>query len=202
MYKSILDIVSNFDFNSITDSRKNELYELVDYLTQKLKQEDLVNVVFVCTHNSRRSQFTQVWAHIAANYYNLPIHSYSAGTEVTEANARTIASLERFGFKISKKGDINPFFKVSYGDLMKSIIIFSKDLSHSSLPKKNFAAIMTCSHADENCPFIPNCNARIPLRYEDPKAFDDSDFEKEKYDEKSLKIGTEIFYIFSLIVND
>ena len=62
-----------------------------------------------------------------------------------------------------------------------------------------FAAVMTCDHADENCPFIPGTEQRIPVRYEDPKAFDDSDIESDKYDERSLQIASEMWHVFSQI---
>ena len=58
---------------------------------------------------------------------------------------------------------------------------------------------MTCDHADENCPFIPGCDVRLPIRYEDPKAFDDTPLEAEKYDERSLQIANEMFYAFKNI---
>ncbi len=202
MLNQIKQIIHDFDYSRISLSRKKELHLLIDYLTDKLKNYSEISLVFVCTHNSRRSQFAQVWAQVAATYYNLPFYSFSAGTEVTEANKRTISSLERLGFIVSKEGKENPHYGVKYDELKNEILLFSKDLSHSSLPKNNFAAIMTCSHADENCPFISNCDARIPLRYEDPKAFDNTELEKTKYDERAKEIGIEIFYIFSQLTNN
>ncbi len=199
MFDSIKNIITNFDYSSISNERKEELNELVNYLSSKIKQDEYINLVFVCTHNSRRSQFSQVWAHLASLHYKVPVNSFSFGTEVTEANSRTISSLKRHGFVISEEGDENPLFGVKFDEVKNEILLFSKDLSHSSLPTENFAAIMTCSHADENCPFIPNCDARIPLRYNDPKAFDNTELEKQKYDERSIEIGTELFYIFSLL---
>ncbi len=202
MYNSLANNITRFDFSVISSERKKELQQLIDYLDSKLKKESLVNLVFVCTHNSRRSQFAQVWGHLASVHYNLPIYSFSTGTEVTEANIRTISSLERLGFNTSKEGNENPLISVKFDEMKNEILLFSKDLSHSSLPKENFAAIMTCSHADKNCPYIPNCEARIPLRYNDPKAFDDTELEKTKYDERSIEIGTEIFYIFSQVATN
>ena len=62
-----------------------------------------------------------------------------------------------------------------------------------------FAAIMTCSHADENCPFIPGTEKRIPVRYEDPKSFDDTREESVMYDQRSMQIASEMFYVFSKV---
>jgi arsenate reductase (thioredoxin) len=197
MLNSISNKIKGFDYSSISSSRKKELRLFSEYLANRLKNNQDIKLIFVCTHNSRRSQFTQVWASVAASYFNLPIFSFSAGTEVTEANERTISSLQRLGFVVSNGKEKNPLYRVSFDEFKNEILLFSKDLSHSSLPSENFAAIMTCSHADENCPFIPNCEAIIPLRYKDPKVFDDTELEKEKYDERALEIGTEIFYVFS-----
>ena len=58
---------------------------------------------------------------------------------------------------------------------------------------------MTCSHADENCPLIPGAEKKISLMYEDPKLFDRTILEKEKYRERSLQIATEMKYVFSKI---
>ena len=58
---------------------------------------------------------------------------------------------------------------------------------------------MTCSQADGGCPFIAGAEKRIPITYEDPKAFDDSPLEEAKYDERSLQIASEMFYVFRQI---
>ena len=60
---------------------------------------------------------------------------------------------------------------------------------------------MTCSHADGNCPFIAGAEKRIPITYEDPKLFDNTEQQAAKYEERSLQIATEMLYIFSQIKN-
>jgi arsenate reductase (thioredoxin) len=64
-------------------------------------------------------------------------------------------------------------------------------------PTENFAAIMTCSQADKNCPFIPGASLRIAIPYDDPKDFDGTPQEEAKYDERTRQIAREIFYAFS-----
>lgn len=190
----ISKLFASFDTTLISKERKAELQSLVDLFQEKINNKEELSLVYVCTHNSRRSQFAQVWSQVASEFYKIPAHSYSAGTEVTEANPRTIKALKNMGFSIEKEGNENPIYKVKTTN--SSLKLFSKDLSHNSLPHK-FIALMTCSHADENCPFIPHCEARIPMRFEDPKEFDDTEFETQKYLEKSVEIGTEINYVFS-----
>ena len=58
---------------------------------------------------------------------------------------------------------------------------------------------MTCGDADENCPFIPGCDLRIGTTYFDPKSFDNSILQNEKYTERSNQIAMECLYVFSLI---
>ena len=60
---------------------------------------------------------------------------------------------------------------------------------------------MTCSTADEGCPFIAGAEKRFPIRYDDPKTFDGTELMNEKYTERSLEIASEMFYVFSQLKN-
>ena len=184
---------------SISDERKSLLQELIDYIKSKREKGQPIRLNFICTHNSRRSQLAQIWAQTAADYFEIPAFCYSGGVEVTACNERTIRSLERSGFIISKHGHSNPIYFILQDKDTRPIIVFSKLYDDVINPHGIFATIMTCSHADENCPFIPGAEARIPVRYEDPKEFDDTDLESTKYDERSQQIGSEMFYVFSRV---
>lgn len=186
----------------IAEDRKPVLQQLIDYIQQKVDQGLPVNLNFICTHNSRRSQFSQIWAQTAADLLGIKVQSYSGGVEVTAFNERAVASITRFGFEIAKEGNENPQYRIFHSAENKAIISFSKLFNDAKNPTSNFAAVMTCSDADENCPFIPGAEARIPLRYEDPKAFDNTAQEAEKYDERSRQIAAELFYVFSQIENN
>lgn len=183
----------------ISDDRQAVLQVLIDYVQQKVNQQQDINLNYICTHNSRRSQFSQIWGKVAASFYGIDINSFSGGVEVTAFNERAVASVKRFGFKVSKEGEGNPKYFVFFSNDEDPIVTFSKVYDDAANAPTGFAAVMTCSHADENCPFIPGAEARIPVRYEDPKAFDDTDQEAEKYDERSLQIASEMLYIFSRI---
>jgi arsenate reductase len=181
----------------ISDERKAVLQVLIDYIKNKRKKEEPIRLNFICTHNSRRSQFSQIWAQTAADTYEIPAQCYSGGVEVTAFNERAVASIERFGFKVAKRGQSNPIYFIFHTEDSHPIIGFSKVFDDEINAKNGFAAIMTCSHADENCPYIPGAEARIPVRFEDPKAFDDTEQESEKYDERSMQIASEMFYVFA-----
>ena len=184
---------------SISDERKSLLQPLIDYIKSKREKGQPIRLNFICTHNSRRSQFSQIWAQTAADYLEIPAFCYSGGVEVTACNERTIRSLERSGFIISKHGHSNPIYFILQDKDTRPIIVFSKLYDDVINPHGNFATIMTCSHADENCPFIPGAEERIPVRYEDPKEFDDTDLESAKYDERSKQIASDMFYVFSRV---
>jgi arsenate reductase len=123
----------------------------------------------------------------------------SGGVEITAFNERAVASLKRFGFRISATGVENPIYSVSFSSEADPIKAFSKLFDDPVNAAEQFAAVMTCSHADENCPFIPGTEKRIAVRYEDPKAFDDTPQESEMYDQRSLQIATEMAFVFSRI---
>jgi len=195
--KSIIESLSN---ELISSERRMYLDELSKYIHENRTQSKAINLNFICTHNSRRSQFSQVWAFVLGTYYSIPINSYSGGVEVTACNERTIASLKRMGFVIeSKPNGTNPIYSLSFGT-NTSINLFSKHYDDPVNPQNDFTAIMTCASADENCPFIPGAEKRFAIRFEDPKAFDNTELERSKYDERSLQIATELNYVFKKLV--
>lgn len=190
-------------FEQIPDERKKLLSEFAGYISNKLKEGKEVKLTFICTHNSRRSHISQIWAQTAAEYFNVPtIKCYSGGTEATAFNPRAVKAMERAGFKIEKRDDSeNPVYLVYYSENEAPVHCFSKVYSDEYNPQKEFAAIMTCSDADANCPLVFGAEARFPVRYDDPKEFDGTEQEEEKYDERAAQIGSEMLYAFSLVNN-
>lgn len=202
---SLLGSLSSFvegliaEADQIPLERQKLLEKLANYVTGRSAAERIA-LNFICTHNSRRSHLAQIWAAVAAYYYNLPtVQTFSGGTEATAFNPRAVAAMERAGFQIqSGKGD-NPVYEVRYADEGEPLHCFSKVYDHPTNPSSGFAAIMTCSDADENCPFIPGVDLRLALTYEDPKVADNTPAEAERYDERVRQIGREIFYAFALV---
>lgn len=192
-------LVRRLDLSSIPPSRREILEELVQYIQHKLDRGEPVNLNFICTHNSRRSQLSQIWAKVAAAYHGIRVKTFSGGTEATAFNERAVASIKRSGFAVSASGEGNPVYTVSFADDCQPLRCFSKRFDDPENQVPHFAAIMTCSDADENCPFIPGAEKRIPVRYDDPKAFDGTPGEAGKYDERSMQIAAEMFYVFSRV---
>ena len=202
MYSEIRSYIDDLDAEQhlIPETRKVLLQQLADYTGSKRDQSDPVLLNFICTHNSRRSQISQIWAATFAHLLQLDrVLCYSGGTEATEFNHRAVEAMVRAGFHISNPGGPNPHYRVSFSPDTEPMECFSKTYDDTFNPQSGFAAIMTCSDADENCPFIPGVDLRIPLTYEDPKEADDSPEEASRYDERVRQIGRELLYSMQLI---
>ena len=200
-YPNLAETIANLPFVAISSERLKLLDEMAIYLRAKMKQGKEIRLNFICTHNSRRSQFSQIWAQTAAAYYGIDANCYSGGVEVTAFNPRAVAAIQRDGFKVVKKEGENPVYFVFYSEDEQPIVAFSKLYDDAINAPKDFAAVMTCDHADENCPVIPGAERRFPLRFEDPKAFDDSLLEEKMYSERSHQIAAELFYLFEKVGN-
>lgn len=186
-------------FDTIPPERKEILNKITQYISQKRSEKQPINLVYICTHNSRRSHFGQIWANVAAQYYNINnVHAYSGGTEATAFNINAINALKRVGFRIHPLNEgKNTIYQVFHDDNALPSICFSKTYNDSANPQKEFAAIMTCSDAEENCPFIPGVELRIGTTYDDPKAFDNTPQQEVKYDERCRQIALETLFVFS-----
>ena len=187
------------NFDSISSDRKILLDKITAYIKSKQKEHKDIKLVYICTHNSRRSHFGQVWAEVAACYYNIKnMHSYSGGTEATAFNTNAINALKRIGFDVKAiTNQKNATYQLLFDEQEKPIVCFSKVYNHPQNPQTQFAAIMTCSDAEENCPYIPGVELRIGTTYNDPKAFDNKPEQDDRYSERCQQIALETFYIFS-----
>lgn len=173
--------------------RQEQLKVLRNYIAEN----NPARLNFICTHNSRRSHLGMIWAIVAAHYHGLDqVESYSGGTEATALNPRMVVALARAGFRIDDPGGENPHYLVHFSADAPPLICFSKRYDDSANPSAGFAAIMTCSEADENCPLIFGADLRLPLTYEDPKLADDTPAETARYDERLRQIGREVLFAF------
>ncbi len=189
------------EFNQIPADRKEYLNELVSYITEQQKAQKAINLVFVCTSNSRRSHMAQVWSQIASYYYDVKkVSTFSGGTEKTKVNKNALLALEKTGIVLqSHQQSENPVWLASIGVKFTPMVLFSKVYTDSTNPSQNFGAVMVCAEANESCPIVPGADFRLGLPYQDPKAFDNTPQQNEKYDERCRQIAREMFYVFSQI---
>ena len=202
MYKNLVETINNVTtFQNISEERKNILRPLIDFVQQKVNNSQEISINFICTHNSRRSHLSQVWAQVAAAYYTIPnVHCYSGGTEETALFPKVAETLTHQGLSIFKIADTdNPVYAIKYSDNSLPIVGFSKKYDSPFNPVSAFVAIMTCSQADGGCPFIAGAEKRIPITFEDPKISDNTQEQSKVYADRGLQIATEMFYVFSMI---
>ena len=201
MFPKIKSTIEQLSFDTISEERKQVLAPLVQFIQSKVNNELTIRLNFICTHNSRRSHLSQVWAQTAAAYHNIEnVFCYSGGTEATALFPKVAETLVNTGFevKIISEGD-NPIYAIKYNTNDHPVIGFSKSYEDDFNPQSEFAAILTCSQADGGCPFIAGAEKRIPITFDDPKAFDNTPLQTEKYQERSIQIATEFLYVFSQI---
>jgi hypothetical protein len=188
------------EFEKIPAERKEQLKELAEFISTTKSEGKPVNLLFVCTSNSRRSHMAQVWAQVAAYYYQIEnVSTFSGGTEQTRVNINAINALERAGFEIySNKQSDNPLWYVKAGEKIRPWAIFSKKYTDSTNPKNSFGAVMVCTEADKGCPIVDGADYRLGLPYDDPKLFDATPQKDAKYDERCRQIASEMFYTMQL----
>ena len=203
MFLSLNSTIELVSKPTISAERKEVLQPLIEYIQSKLNNSEEVRLNFICTHNSRRSHLSQIWAQTMAFHFGIPnVFCYSGGTEATAMFPKVGETLVSQGFKIQQLSEAqNPVYAVKYDINQHPIICFSKTFDDAFNPDSKFAAIMTCSSADEGCPFIAGAEQRLPIRYDDPKAFDGTDLMNQKYAERSMEIASEMYFVFSQINN-
>lgn len=188
------------DIQAIPAGRRAALGRLADFVANKRAAGALADLVFICTHNSRRSQMGQVWATVAAAVHGIEgVRAFSGGTEVTAFNPRAVAALRRAGFRIDDPDGHNPRYAVSFGLTAPSLECVSKTYADPFNPREGFAAVMTCSEADGACPSVDGADLRLALPYLDPKAADDTAQEAARYDERCRQIAAEMMDLFSRV---
>jgi len=192
-------------FAEIPDERRQQLTRIAAYVSDKRAKGETAKITFICTHNSRRSHMSQLWAAAAAAYYGVDrVETYSGGTEATAFNPRAIEALRRAGFRIeggegAAVEGANPRYQVHLSEGGPAIEAFSKKYSDAPNPSEGFAAVMTCSQADKACPTVFGAELRVGVAYDDPKVSDDTPDEAATYDGRARQIATEMFYVFSQV---
>ncbi|RAJ15588.1 arsenate-mycothiol transferase ArsC [Arenibacter echinorum] len=201
IFDQIEQVISTLSTDKISEERKEILQPLAEFIQSKTNTQEPIRINFICTHNSRRSLLSQVWAQTMAFYFNVQnVQCYSGGTKSTALFPMVAQTFKNTGFQIETISEgKNPIYSIKYAENEPPVIGFSKKLDDDFNPKSEFAAVMTCSQADGGCPFIAGAEKRIPITFEDPKAFDNTPQQAEKYQERSLQIATELLYIFAQI---
>lgn len=182
------------------------LDQLVTWIQNASKNSPLqpIQITFICTHNSRRSQLAQAWLAALASGHSLSnIQAYSGGTEVTAFHPNAVATLERAGFhtRLGNPDTDNPVYEIGFNSGADPLWMYSKRYDDEANPNRQFAAVMVCSDAEAACPFVPGAAFRLGLPYLDPKRSDGNPDAPQVYDECSMEIATEMNYIIQQILS-
>ncbi|HUY33240.1 MAG TPA: hypothetical protein VMV69_10705 [Pirellulales bacterium] len=189
--------------------------QLADWVVDHYDAGRPLDVVFVCTGNSRRSVLASTMGNVAAAYYGLTeIRCHSGGTAPTAVNQRTVATLRAIGLEIEATGaeappgpagDANPVYLLRWGhpgdthEPPMETTEFSKRYDDESNPRAGFAALMVCGGADAACPLVKGAALRISMPYLDPKVYDDGEFEAAKYAERRDDLGRLMLAVMSQV---
>lgn len=182
-----------------TAAREEKLLPLVNYLCN---HPDSRRLLFVCTHNSRRSHLAQCWAAAASVYYDVAgVEVYSGGTEVTALHLHTIDALleSLFEVRVKEEHASNSHYEILLGGHLPPVTGFSKTIDSPINPSSDFCAVMVCAEADEGCPFVAGAKERVSLPYTDPKYSDRQPDRRKVYHKTSLEIAREMLWVFEKV---
>jgi arsenate reductase len=113
-----------------------------------------IRVLFLCTHNSARSQMAEgLLRHMAGDRFE----AMSAGTEATHVRALAVQAMEEIGVDIS-------------GQESKTLTRY--------LQEPFDYVITVCDDANEVCPFFPGAGNRLHWSFEDPSRAEGSEEER------------------------
>jgi len=185
-------------FDMIDEAHRDAGGKLVDWIVENFKSGQPLQLTAICTGNTRRSILSATMGNIAAAYYGMPeIRFHSGGTAPTAINPRTIKALKEIGVAIEPTGQeaprgepnaANPIYVIRWGTGLEARE-FSKTYFDASNPQQRFAALMVCGETDTECPVVKGATVRIEMPYLDPKIYDDSIYESQKYAERRDDIG-------------
>ncbi len=118
------------------------------------EQRERAKVLFLCTHNSARSQMAEgLLRHLAGDRYE----AHSAGTEATQVRPLAIRAMDEIGVDIS--GQESKTLERYLGETFDHVIT-------------------VCDDANEACPFFPGARNRLHWSFEDPSRAEGSEEER------------------------
>lgn len=123
---------------------------VVTYHKEEKEMSDKPSVLFVCVHNSARSQMAEEFLRAEAGD---ELHVESAGLEPGTLNPRVVTVLKEVGIDISGKE--------------------TRDVFEVYRSGRSFSYVITvCSReAEEKCPIFPGPGVRLNWPFDDPSAF-------------------------------
>jgi arsenate reductase len=106
-----------------------------------------MNLLFLCTGNSCRSQIAEGWAKELKGFRRYWLQVQSAGIEAHGKNPRAIAVMQEVGIDISSQE--------------------STKVTDAMLAEADYL-VTVCGHADEHCPVVPKGTQKEHWPLDDP----------------------------------
>ncbi len=179
-------------FDQIDEAHRQAGDTITRWIVANHRPGEPLDLIVVCTGNSRRSMLGAAMGNLAAAYYGMPeIRFHSGGTAPSAFNKRAVEALTDVGFEVKPTGQeaaggepalANPIYHVRWGEGFETVE-FSKLYNDKANPHAGFAALMVCGEADASCPFVKGAALRVSMPYLDPKIYDDCSYEGAKYAE-------------------
>jgi len=187
------------NLSAVPADRQDELKSLANYIAKSIKADGTADVMFICTHNSRRSHFGQIWAAAAAHHLGIQ------GVRMIAEHIPDPILLQQLDTSNKQLRMVNAIdlnnkvMMITAGKGAKPVFCFSKTIDHPLNPTADFGAVMTCSSADAACPVVKGANFRVAIPYVDPKVSDGKAEEAATYDERCLQIATEMLWVMQAV---
>jgi hypothetical protein len=181
--------------DSIHPLRQANVRNVALYVAGDILAGGSASIMFLCTHNSRRSQMAQAWGLAAAARFDVPVTCYSGGTGPTRVHSSAMAGLSALGFDVLPAGEGR--FSVAFSHAGRTEL-WSKRYQDAA-KERQFIAIANCSQADEGCPTIPSARTRLAMLYDDPRVADGHPDEVQVYTACASTIGRELMALFALV---
>lgn len=193
---SLLLYIDHLAIPDMLPDRREELDRLAGWIRTRLRAGQPADVIFICTHNSRRSQMAQIWTAVLARRFGVTgIRAWSGGTVSTAFHPQAIRALERAGFRVVDPGGSNPRYQIFPGEEDSPLVCWSKVYDDASQPSGDFAAVMVCSEAEKGCPYVPGASGRFSWPFDDPGEADGTPEEAAVYDARCREIAAECLYL-------
>jgi len=208
-FKSLYPILNEYvrdfpkEFRKIPEERRYRLNEIVYYLEEQELNNAPWQITFISTNESTIGQMALAWSKAAAYYFGFSnFHPFTGGLNPNEISESAIVALEKAGFIVYKSNIYGvDVYRIKYSYNLAPIIAFPKKIDHVRNPGNNFMAVILDVNADLNINNVKGTYNRLFLEYEDPKGYEGSDMENEKFNETCRQLAVEMFYVFSQLHN-
>lgn len=179
-------------FKEIPEDKRNRLNDLSIYISSKLKSKNKVKILLTSPFDDSVGAIGKIWAKMAVIYNDLDQIEIFSGVDSSRINEGAIEALKQNGLEIKKtKSGASLLYTVKFSESLPSLKISGKRVSHPDNPQSDFVALILNDHSTTPSSIFTGADFRLPIFYDPPQS------QENKYSELSLRVGADMFYIFS-----